>query len=297
MTRVLILGATGNIASLTAAELARRGDLKLRLTSRREDGLQRLRAEHPGAEIVQADWTDHASLQAAFADVDRALVITPDFTTDERVVTPNIVAAAQATPGFQHLVRLIALQEGLEPGDMTPAWLATQAGSALHWVAKPFLDASGLPITYVNVSAWITFNLPWFVAEDVKRRRQLPLYADAERPWVTEQDLGEVFARILREGPAPHVGREYVLTGPERFRFREVAALLSEEVGETVTWVDTPEAVRRAVGEHADILQTYLDHESRHWNKVQVTRTLEGLLGRPATTLRQYIAANRDLFA
>jgi NAD(P)H dehydrogenase (quinone) len=297
--RILIIGATGNLGRLTASVLAAEHPaLKLRLTSHREEGRASLRDAFPNAEVISADWNHEATLRPAIAGVDKILMVTPDFATDESIVTPNMIRAIQAAGGVSQLLRFIAIPPGLTVNDLTPDQLATRCGAALHVVAKPLLDASGLPVTYVNAACWIMFNLPWFMAEDVKASRRLlmPSAADAARQWVSEADIAAVFAKILSDDAARHVGREYLLSGNRRYTFAQVASLLGEAINEKVIYVDDDAGVRRAMGENFPILMTYFSHETQAYSGVPATNTIETLLGRPQITLPDYIAQNKSAF-
>jgi NAD(P)H dehydrogenase (quinone) len=299
MNRILILGATGNLGGLTAAALtANYPNATVRLASSRAAGCATLRERFPQAEAVQADWYDVDSLKRAATGADRVFVITPDFATDETVVTPNIIEAVRAAGGTKQIVRLIAIPPGLTAADLAKAELATQCGAAMHTVAKPLLDASGLPITYLNVPCWIMFNLPWFLAEDIKTRRRLamPAKSDSARRWVSENDIAAVAAKLLTDPVAAHVGKEYRLTGAQRYTYADLAALLSELLGERVAYVDEDSTLRRVMGDHFNTLMTYFEHETRDYAGVQATDTVSRLLGRPQVTLRDYVVANRDLF-
>jgi NAD(P)H dehydrogenase (quinone) len=298
MNRILILGATGNLGGLTASLLAADRDVTLRLASSRAAGGAALRERFPKAEVVQADWYDADSLQAAVAGVDRVFVITPDFATDETVVTPNIIGAVRAAGSVKQLLRLIAIPPGLTATHLAPDELATRCGAAMHMVAKPLLDASGLPLTYLNVPCWIMFNLPWFLAEDVKTRRRLamPAKSDSARLWVSETDIAAVAAKLLTDPFAEHVGKEYRLTGTKRYAYADLAELLSEVLGDRVTYVDDDTSLRRAMGDNFDTLMTYFKHETRDYGSVPSTDTVSRLLGRPQMTLRDYVVANKNLF-
>lgn len=297
--RITLLGATGNLGRLTATLLASQHPaVQLRLTSHRKEGCSALREAFPQAEVVAADWYDEETLRDAVAGTEKILMVTPDFATDETVVTPNLIRAVRAVGGIKQVVRFIAIPPGFTVDQLTPAQLATRCGAALHTVAKPLLDASGLPITYVNCACWIMFNLPWFMAEDVKASRRLlmPAAADAPRQWVSEDDIAEVVAKVLTDDASRHVGREYLLSAERRYSFAQVAELLSEVLGENVAYVDDDSGVRRAMGDNFPTLMTYFTHETRAYGGVPATRTIEELLGRPQVTLRQYVDQNKGLF-
>lgn len=300
MTKVLILGATGNLGSATARALtANYADVALRLASSRVEGCKKLQASFPGAEVVLADWYDPASLLRAATGVDKVFVVTPDFTTDELIVTPNIINAIKQAGGVSQVIRFIAIPPGLTSADLAPEFLATRCGANLHTLAKPLLDDSKLPLTYINAACWIMFNLPWFIAEDVRSRRELvmPSVTDAARLHISELDIAAVAARIIADNADEHVGKEYLVTGTERFDYRKLAALLSDVLGETVAYVDSDRALRKNLGQNFDSVMTYFRHETVAYSDVPITDTVRRVTGRPTTTLREYISSNTSLFA
>lgn len=298
MGKTLVLGATGHLAGLTADILHRSAPEDLRVATSRERKFERLRQRFPGAEVVIADWNEESSLVNAMDGVTTLLVVTPDMTTDESVVTPNIIAAAKEVGSIELIVRLIAMTRGLTIDDLSKEFLTTRIGAAQHVIAKPQLDASGLPVAYCNVPAWIAFNLPTFLATDVKPRRRLsmPASTDAARMWVTEGDVAEVLAHLLTDAAADHVGKEYLLTSPTRLRYKDIAAIFSEVLGETVTYHDDDEPLRAAMGPGFDTLMTYFLHERGAYADVEHEETITEILGRPAETLRDYISTHRELF-
>lgn len=299
METILILGATGNIGGLTSERLVAHGGVQLRLASSREAGLAALAERFPDAETVQADWYDQASLGKAMQGVSRVLVVTPDFVTDESIVTPNIISAATAARSIEQVVRLIAIPPGLTVDKLPQRFLDTRCGANLHVIAKPLYDASGLPMTYVNVPGWIMFNLPWFLAPEVKARRQLamPAITDADRMWISEGDIADVMATILVAPVADHVGVEHMLTASTRHDYPAIAGILSDELGDEVRFVDDDGPLREAMGEAFDTLMTYFEHETQAYDGVQHRETVAQLLGRPQESVRDYIKANRELFA
>jgi len=299
MKTVLILGATGNLGGLAASVLTEKyPEVGLRLTSSRGSGCDSLRELYPNAEVLRADWYDLSSLVEAMRGVDSVFIVVPDFTTDESIVTPNIISAVKTVGGISQVVRLIAIPPGLSAAQLSPEFLATRCGANLSVIAKPLLDTSGLPMTYINVPCWIMFNLPWFLAPEIKARRRLamPRSSDSSRLWISEADVAEVAAKILAEDPSKHGGEEYVLTGTERIDFAQITRLLGEVIGEEVVLADDDRPLRDAMGDKFDALMTYFRHETRDYDGVPVTNTVARLLGRPQVTLRQYLAANRELF-
>ncbi len=298
MDEILILGATGNIGSLVADRLVARDAAAVRVATSREEGLAALSKRFPGAKAVRADWYDGESLAAAMEGISRVLIVTPDFVTDEAVATPNIIRAAKATGSIEQLVRLIAIPPGLTAGMLPQRFLDTRCGANLHVIAKPLLDASGLPVTYINVPGWIMFNLPWFLAPEVKasRRLAMPAVTDADRMWISEGDIADVAVAILTQPVADHVGKEHVLTAAKRYDYPAIAGLLSEELGDEVSYADDDGPLREAMGDSFEMLMTYFEHETQAYGGVEHSETVAEVLGRPQETVPDYIKANRNLF-
>jgi NAD(P)H dehydrogenase (quinone) len=293
MSKTLILGATGRLSSLTADLLFKASPGSLRLATSREAGLGGLRDRYPGAEVVQADWNERSSVVAAMEGVSRLLVVTPDWVTDENLVTANIIAAAKAAGSIELLVRLLAMPPQWTVADVSPEYLATGIGASHHMIARPLLDASGVPVCYVNVPAWYMSNLPWFAATEVRTNRRivLPAATDAGRMWVSEDDIVAVFAKILTEPASRHVGQEYVLTS-EPYTWADVARIFSEQLGAPVAYVDGDTTIREVFGDRLDTLMFYMETESRMYAAVSHRETILQLLGRPQQTMGDYIAAH-----
>lgn len=114
--------------------------------------------------------------------------------------------------------------------------------------------------------------------------------------FVDVRDVAEVAAMALVD-PETHAGRAYALTGPEAVSFDETAAMLSRALERTIDYV--PGSIpgyllhlrrRRGLGWGQAAVQTALHVGLRFGQAQSVDPTLPALLGRPARTLREYIA-------
>lgn len=298
MGKTLILGATGNISGTTADIIHRTSPDSLRVATSRERKFDRLKDRFPDAEPVLANWNDLDSLVAAMEGVSKLMVVTPDFRTDEHVVTPNIIKAAEQVGSIELIARILAIPPGYDISKESQAYIDTRCGAAQHAIAKPQLDASGLPVAYVNIPAWIMHMISEFFAPSVKESRQIamPGSTDAERMWVSELDISEIFARILMDPADEHVGREYVLTSTERHSYGDVAREVSKALGEKVEYVDDAEPLRNIMGGGFDTLMTYLDGDGARYADVVPNNTISQLLGRPEETVSDYVVRHLESF-
>lgn len=298
MGKTLIFGATGNLGGQTAALLHEAAPETLRVSTSREGGLRKLVRRFPEAEAVVCDWNDEASVVAALDGVSRVLVVPPDMMTDEYVVTPNIINAVRKVGTVEMVLRFIGMPPDLTLEQTPQEYLDTRCGAGLHVLAKHHLDASELPVAYVNVPAWIMFNLGLFVATGVKPQRQIVMPADTDsaRMWVSEGDIATVLAKVLTDPVADHVGKEHLLTSPDRHTYGDVAGTFSEVLGETVTYVDDDSGLRSAMGEAFDTMRTYLSCERGSYDDLKHDPAITELLGRPQETLRDYIRTHQEAF-
>ena len=115
--------------------------------------------------------------------------------------------------------------------------------------------------------------------------------------------MAEVIATILAN-PAAHIGRVYELTGPKSQDMTGVAAEYSAALGREISYVDVPleewrDAELRGLNlpEHvfAHILTMARLHAANRYDRI--THDVEAITGRPATSIRDFVASRADMFA
>ena len=296
MTNILIIGATGNVASRIVAELLTNNDVSLRLTSSRKEGVEKLQAAYPAAEVVLADWYDLQSLHSAFKGMNRVVVIPPDFVTDEEKATPNVIAAAKASPTVDLVVRMLANSQTAKADELDPDFRSVKVGTSLHTVAQGIYANSNIPVAFVNVGGWFFNNLPWMMANDVRELKKIRLPHDASRFWLNEDDLAAVFVKVLLQGPEMHANRNHTLTGISRYRFSDIAAIISAETGIDIQYEDSVEGIKIFAGAQAEPLIEYMRHESKIWDAAHASADFYKLMGRYPETLQSFIHKNRHWF-
>jgi uncharacterized protein YbjT (DUF2867 family) len=173
-----------------------------------------------------------------------------------------------------------------------------------HWLAEQVLDWSGLPVVHLRPTVFL--ENPLFldfaaesIAEDSSIR--LPFRSGRTSP-VAAHDVAMVAATILAD-PAQHVGHVYELTGPRSEDMQAVAAEYSSALGRTIRYVDVPfeewrERVLRPkhlpehlAGHFATMARL---HAANRYDRL--TRDVETITGRPATTVEQFVSSHADLF-
>jgi len=173
-----------------------------------------------------------------------------------------------------------------------------------HWLAEQVLNWSGLPVVQVRPTVFL--ENPLFMdlaARSIARDDtiRLPFGAGRTSP-IAAEDVAEVIAAILAN-PAAHIGKIYDLTGPKSQDMSAVAAEYSAALGRRITYIDVPLEQWR----DSDLRNLKLpDHVFHHMLTVaqlhaanrydRSTHDVEAITGKPATSIRDFVARRANLF-
>jgi uncharacterized protein YbjT (DUF2867 family) len=292
-------GAQGSTGRLIASLLLQHGipvrALVHKLDSRSDDLRQQ------GAEVVEGDLLDPASVQAVMRNVKRAYFTYP--VTDGLLEAATIFAAAARDAALELVVNNSQYQ-GI-PGD--PAFRDLKRFASFrnlqHRLADRFFDWAQVgavhlqaPPYYENVRALVrrsvagqdTIFLPW--GED-----------STVIPLVGAQDVSGVAAALLANPAAPSQS-VYALIG-ETPTVKEITAILGSAIGRPIRYAAIADeqwaaAVKERLGPHA------LDHLSHLWQsfrkgeeRYQPTDAIRLVTGRTPQTLGEFFRENAKFFA
>ena len=221
----VIMGGTGHVGSATAAALLARGEQVAIVTHDANRAGEWLRE---GAETVEANVNEVASLRAAFRRGSRALLLNPNADTSadtdavERRTVANILSALNGS-GLEKVVA--ASTGGAQPGDRI-------GDLSVLWELEEGLRRQPIPAA-INRGAYYLSN--WDSQLDAVRKTgtlQTMYPADLLIPMVAPLDLGEIAAQRLVSTP-DDIGIRYV-GGPRRYSSADVAKAFSQALGAPV---------------------------------------------------------------
>jgi uncharacterized protein YbjT (DUF2867 family) len=222
----VIMGGTGRVGSATAAALLARGEQVTIVTHDANRAGAWLRE---GAEIVEANVNEVASLRAAFRRGSRAFLLNPNADTSadtdavERRTVANILSALDGS-GLEKVVA--ASTGGAQPGDRI-------GDLNVLWELEEGLRRQPIPAA-INRGAYYMSN--WDGQLDAVRKTgtlQTMYPADLLIPMVAPLDLGEIAAQRLVSTP-DDTGIRYV-GGPRRYSSADVAKAFSHALGAPVS--------------------------------------------------------------
>ena len=278
---ILVIGASGAVGRPTIRHLVARGATIRALTSNKASA-ERLR-EAGVVETVEGDLRNSADLARALAGVGAVLFNSPRFIADETEIGRSAITLAREA-GVERFV----LNSVLHP----------ELADLPHHVNKlrnqQCLIESGLDFAILQPAMFmqnLRVEWPRIQREGIYAR---PYSPDRPMALVDTDDLGEAAATVLLD-PAL-IGGTYELCGPEPLTQAQMAAIIAEELGRPVS------ATRRDLAEWRNWAQAngwtpwavetfaaMCTHYDRHGYAGGNPLVLEAILGRPATSYRDFV--------
>lgn len=271
-SRILVTGATGNVGRPLVAHL------------------------RPGADVIAAtnerdvadgqtyfDFTDPATWEAALEGVDRVFLMRPPPMSDvKRDMRPFL--RAMADHGVGHVVFLSL---------MGVNWAMP------HWRIEQDLRDGPVRWTFLRPSFFMQ-NLTGPFRDEIRDRDVITQPAGGGRfSFIDGADIAEAASVVLLR-PGAYRNKVLTLTGSEAIGYHDVAVMLSAELGRAIRYRPAGLLASRKALTAAGFDSTYANVQlvinltARLGMAKKTTPELARVLGRPATPLREFIAANRD---
>jgi uncharacterized protein YbjT (DUF2867 family) len=274
---ILVTGATGNVGRPLVEELARAG-AAVRAVSRNPDT-----AGMPAEVEVVASAVD--GLRGASAVFVNSRALGAELAT---------VVELAVRAGVRKLVALSAINadddDARQPsrvrGDRNRETEHLAVGSGLTWVS---LRPS------VFVSNFAGMWSPQVRAGDVVAGP----FAGASSAPIVDGDISAVAARALLTDDLD--GQRIPLTGPEALTNTELAEVIAEVLGRPLRYQEVPTGMVRqrfiGIGFPAEFADAYIAMLAETVDRpALVTNEVDKILGRPATSFRQWVSEHTELF-
>src|SRR5512133_1657983 len=206
MKTLLVTGATGNLGRAVAGALAAKGFAVLAAS------------RHPQPNGVRFDYDDPATHAAALDGVSGVMLIAPplDAAADRKLI-PFIDQAKSR--GIRRFVLNSAL--GVEANEAAP----------LRKIERHLLGL-GVETTILRPNFFMENFTSGFLAPMIRQGEILLAAGDGKTSFISVDDIAAVAAAAFNGG---HIGHEYNLTGPAALDHYEVAHLISQACGRTIT--------------------------------------------------------------
>ncbi|WP_033345151.1 NAD(P)H-binding protein [Catenuloplanes japonicus] len=260
--RIGVTGASGALARAAIGVLTAAGHEVTALSRTPADGERR------------ADFDEPEGLGAAFAGLDRVLLVSTDAWDPRRRVRQHVAAidAARAS-GVRHLV-----YTSLTGCDGPPEML-----NAAHRATEAHLRAAGPGWTILRSGIYAE-GVESMIAEARTTRRYVTNSGDGAVAFVRRDDCAAAAAAVVSAEDVPD-GQVLDVTGPEALDADALAALAGPDV--TVERLSDDAYRAHLSGPAADALVEF-GRAIRDGRYGTVTTTVESLTGRPARRVRMY---------
>ena len=280
MPAILVTGSTGTVGAQVVAELLARGKKVNAAVRSGRVG----RFDSTVSEVV-FDFEDPSTFEGALAGVSGVFLMRPPQMSDSKVMRPFI--DAMTLHGVEHVAFLSVQGAGSNP--FVP-----------HHGIEQYVMRSGLSWTFLRPSFFMQ-NLSTTHAADIRERDEVFVPAGRGKTnFIDASDVARAAAVVLTM--PGHLGKAYELTGSEALTYAEVAQVLSEVCGREITY-PSPSAREfksrmKASGCDAEFVSVmgsiYLI--AKLGMAAGTTTELQRLIGRPPTTLREWVQLNAECF-
>lgn len=279
--KLLVTGATGKLGSKIVDTLLKSVPAdQLVVSVRNPEKAEGLRAQ--GVEVRQGDFDQPESLDAAFAGIDRLLIISADGDNDTRIKQhANAVAAAERA-GVNFIAYTSIANATESTNLMAPPHVATEAAIVKTGIPYSFLRNNWYLENETDSIKGVMAGAPWITSA-----------GEGKVGWATQQDYAEAAAKVLVEdghdnticelsGPL-YTQKEFVqVLGEVLGKEIPVQRVTDEEYAEVMKQVGLPDfVIPIVVGIQESIRNGSLAVESNDFEKV---------LGRPVTPIKEALS-------
>lgn len=289
MGKILVTGASGNLGGLIIKHLLETENVpasSIIAASRDPGKLAALAAK--GIETRKADFNDPSTLAAAFAGVEKLMIVSTDALDGEgtRLRQHKAAVAAAKEAGVSRI-----FYTSLPRPDESVVTFAPD-----HLSTEDAIKASGLAYTFFR-NNWYQENTLFALPHALEAGQWYVATGEGRIPYIAREDCARAIAAGLAKTPAEN--KVYTLTGAEALNVEEVAALAREITGKPLTVVQVNEEQLieglKAAGFPAPVAATFasFDANQRAGLFEPVTDDFKTLTGREPATLKAFFAASK----
>lgn len=285
---VLVLGASGTIGSQLVKDLEGK-PVNIRITSRKQNEVEQLCSDGKDCRFLDLD--DPTTFALALAGVNRVFLLT-GYSIGMLTQSKTLVDAAKKA-GVSHIVHVGVFAE----------WDTTDAHFAWHQMIEKYIEASGIAWTHLHPNMFMEALTGAYLPKDLSFTTY---WEDRRVGYIAASDIAAVAAQVLVDGPNRHASEHYWLS-VESHNGKEIAQLMSE-----VTGLDI-KCEEKGLDEFKQLIEAWIANGADSWyasaNIEFVKQMLDGrmsymsmvqndipyILGRPAKTVREFLAENKEV--
>jgi uncharacterized protein YbjT (DUF2867 family) len=282
MMKYLITGATGDVASRIVKQLLKR-EIRPRVLVRDQAKAASLFGDR--VDVVEGDLAEPSDLRRAFDGIESVYLVNVGPEIPQRDEMAAVVAKEK---GVTRIIKLSSLD--VEHGLAIGAW---------HEKGETAIRATGVPYTFVRPSGFMSNLLAW--SNSIKHEGVVRSSAgDGHRPFIHSEDIAAVSVEALLS--ENYRGECLPLTGPESLTFGQVTEIIARAIGKPLEFRTISDEEARVRYSKVSGSPEETEAHVALWRAIRedrlarVTDDVERILGRKATSLRQWAIENASCF-
>jgi len=236
-----------------------------------------------GVIVRQADYGQPETLEAAFAGVDKLLLISGSEVGQREAQHKAVIEAARAAG-----VGFIAYTSLLH-ADTSPLGLGVE-----HRATEALLKASGIPFALLR-NGWYSENYAASIPPALAHHAFIGAAGEGRIASAARQDYAEAAAEVMTRDD--QAGKVYELAGDDSYTLAQFAAEIAAQSGEKVDYVNLSQSEFAAALKNAGLPEGLAemladsDAGAEKGGLFDDSRQLSQLIGRPTTTWQAVIRA------
>lgn len=236
-----------------------------------------------GVIVRQADYGQTETLEAAFAGVDKLLLISGSEVGQREAQHKAVIDAAKAAG-----VGFIAYTSLLH-ADTSPLGLGVE-----HRATEALLKASGIPFALLR-NGWYTENYAASIPPALAHHAFIGAAGEGRIASAARQDYAEAAAEVMTRDD--QAGKVYELSGDDSYTLAQFAAEIAAQSGEKVDYVNLSQAdfaaALKGAGLPEGLAEMLADSDAgaEKGGLFDDSRQLSKLIGRPTTSWQAVIRA------
>jgi len=286
--RAFLTGATGTVGREVCAALLTRG-AEVRVGARASSPVASVLPD--AGDVVLLDFEDRTISPSLFEGIDAFFFMTP--LIEDQVAASRRVLDTAIEGGVQHIVRLSSRSAGWDEQSELRAW---------HRQIDDAVRKSGATWTVLRPCSFFQ-NFIRYQAETIRNMSSIIVpQGDGLISYIDALDIGEAATRCLLH-PEAHHHKTYVLTGGRAYGAKGVAAEVGRVLGKPVTYINIEEEQARDMMLQMETPPWLVEAglavfaHAKEGGEAALDPALTQILGRPATSLSEFVERNRDAWS
>ena len=283
---ILVTGATGHFGNAAINYLLKKGIEANQIVALVRNKKSVNDFKERGIKVVIGNYDNYDSLVNAFKGIERLLFVSGSDIKNRLSQHQNIIKAAKEV-GVKHIVYTSFSRKN--ETESSPLWLVAKS----HFQTEKWLKESGIDCTILKNNLYMDF-IPVFVGEQVLETGVIYLPAENGKvSAVLRSELAEATVNVLIG--SNHEGKIYDFSNTEAVSYHEIAQMISEITGKTVSYVSpTVDEYAETMSQYnvpSDIIGLFSSFAiAQAQGELDLTSNeLENLLGRKPTPIKEFL--------